>query len=97
MADHRRDAREHADEVPAEPEPEQRRDGALGDVEQRDGDPEPEPERAPDVGRARVAAPQGAHVDAPEQPGEPVPPRHAAEDVARSDEKRVLYGSCLFR
>ena len=91
MADHGRDAREHADEVAAEPEAEHRGDRALGDVEERDREPHLEAERAPDVRRAGVAAPERPDVDPAQNEGEPVPPRHAAEDVARGDEENVDY------
>jgi hypothetical protein len=91
VADHRGDAREHADEVAAEPEPQHRRDRALGDVEERDREAHLEAERAPDVRRARVAAAERPDVHAAQHEGEPVPPRHAAEDVAGGDEEYVGY------
>ena len=91
MADHGRDAREHADEVAAEPEAEHRGHRALGDVEERDGQRHLEAERAPHVRRAGVAAPERPDVDPAQDAGKPVPPRHAAEEVARGDEKDVDY------
>ena len=89
VADHGSDTGEDADQVTSEPEPEDGGGRALGDVQQRDGHPELEAERPPDVRRPGVAAPERPDVDTAQQPREPVPPRHAAEDVARGDEERV--------
>ncbi len=69
MADHGRDSGEHSDEVAPEREAQQRRHGALGDVEERNRHPELEPERPPDVRRAGVPAPEGPDVDAAQEPG----------------------------
>ena len=72
MADHGRDPGEHAHEVAADPEAQERR-GALADVEESDGDSELEPERPPDVGRAGIPAPQGADVDSRDSRGSQYP------------------------
>jgi hypothetical protein len=87
MAGHRRTARKHSDEVVSEPAPKQRGDRALGDVEHGHAEPELEAERAPDVGGARVPAPERADVHSREQARQPVPPRHRAEDVAERNEE----------
>ena len=68
VAGHRGTAREDGDEVVSEPAAEQRRDGALGDVEDRNADPELEAEGAPDVRRPRVSAPERPDVHACEHP-----------------------------
>src|SRR5205085_6804682 len=68
VPDQRGDSGQKADELPAEPEPEQRRRGALGDVEQRHAEADLETERPPDVRRTGAAAPDLADVDALENP-----------------------------
>jgi hypothetical protein len=89
VAGHRGDPCKDADEVVAEPAAEQRGRSPLADVEDRDREAELEPERAPDVGRARVSAPDGADVDAREDARQPVPPRQRAEEVAGRYEEPV--------
>src|SRR5919106_7030274 len=83
----RGDPGEDADQVVAEPDPEERRRRALGDVQERDGEPELEAERPPHVRRPRVPAPDRANVDPDEQAREPIAPGQAAEEVAERDEK----------
>jgi hypothetical protein len=88
VANHRGDAGEHSDEVVPEPASEEGSGHAFADVEKRNGDRELEPDRAPDVRRARVAAADPTDVDAGDEARQPVPPRHRAEEVAGRNEER---------
>jgi hypothetical protein len=89
VAGHGGAARQHSDQVIAEPAAEERRRRSLGDVEQRDGQAELETERPPYIRRADVPAAERTHVDTGDEPGQPEPPRQRAEEIAGGDEEGV--------
>jgi hypothetical protein len=86
---HRGGAREHADPVAAEPEPDGGRHEPLGDVQDGHGKPQRPAVDPPDVRRADVAAPVPADVVAVHEPWQDVAEGNRAQDVGRRDESRV--------
>jgi hypothetical protein len=91
VSGHRRAARQDGNEVIGEPEPECGGRGTLRNVQERDGDRDLEAERAPDVRRPNVSAPERADVDTGREARQPVPPRQRAEQIAHDD------GECVFQ
>src|SRR5262249_58650118 len=78
-----------------EQEAEPRRRKPLGDVQQRDAEPDLEAHRPPDVRRTGAPAAGLADVHALEQPRQPVAPGHAPEEVTGEDQEGVPHERIL--
>jgi hypothetical protein len=88
VAEHGRAAGEYAGPLPHHQRGDERGHEPLQHVQQHNGQPQPPPVHAPDVGGADVAAAVAADVVVAQQSDEPVAERHAAGEVAAGDEDR---------